>query len=351
MLNSVDSKRYSFIGAIAEQTAEHPVQQSSEAPDPISDGQDRTVAVTGAAGFVGTHVCRQLAAAGWKIHALVRSPGKAAAKLADIPVQFKVGDIRDAEFVRSALDGVGTVVHLAAIAIERSGQSYEQVNADATKVLLEAAQAAGIDRFLHMSQNGSDSRSPYRFLRSKGVAQDMVTSSAMRWTVFRPSVIFGPEDEFVNVLARLVRLTPFIFPLPGGGTARFQPIYVKDVASAIRVALERDSTVGKMYSLGGPVPLSLYQMAERILTAMRVRRKLVGIPVDVLRPIIALAERVLPNPPVTSSLLDLLKIDNTIQDNAITTTFGVDPTPFAPEELLYLRRITVRMAVRSLFGR
>ena len=89
-----------------------------------------------------------------------------------------------------------------------------------------------------MSQNGASPTSPYRFLRSKGVAEEIVTSSNLKWTVIKPSVIFGPEDEFVNVLARLVRLSPLVFPLPGGGVARFQPIAVDDVARAVRKSLD-----------------------------------------------------------------------------------------------------------------
>jgi NADH dehydrogenase len=201
-----------------------------------------------------------------------------------------------------------------------------------------------------MSQNGADSASPYRFLRSKGIAQDLVTASALRWTVLRPSVIFGPEDEFVNVLARLIRLTPGIFPLPGGGRARFQPVCVDDVAGAIGAALDDDHTIGGLYALGGPAPLSLRQMVERILTAMQTGRAIVGIPVPLIRPIVALMQRALPNPPVTTSLLDLLAIDNTIPNNALTSTFGMEPTPFAPEELLYLRAITAREAIASLWG-
>src|SRR5258707_1480209 len=94
-----------------------------------------------------------------------------------------------------------------------------------------------------MSQNGANSTSRHRFLRSKGVAEDMVTSSNLKWTVLKPSVIFGPEDEFVNVLARLVRLSPLVFPLPGGGVARFQPISVDDVARAILECLQEFNSI------------------------------------------------------------------------------------------------------------
>jgi uncharacterized protein YbjT (DUF2867 family) len=201
-----------------------------------------------------------------------------------------------------------------------------------------------------MSQNGASSASPYRFLRSKGIAEDQVRASERQWTVLRPSVIFGPEDEFVNVLARLVRLTPVIFPLPGGGTARFQPVAVDDVARAIAVALERPETVGGVYPLGGPAALTLRQMVERVLLAMDEERTLVSVPIAVLYPMVALAERLLPSPPVTTSLLDLLNVDNTVPGSALKDVFGITPTPFAPEEISYLKQISVGDALRAMMG-
>src|SRR6185437_9913816 len=183
-------------GAIAEQPL---------ALKPVPPGLGRRVVVTGAAGFVGCHACRALAGKGWQVRALVRSAAKAAERLAHLPVEIRIGDIRDPAYLTSSMDGATAVVHLAAI---------------------ESASNARVRRFVHMSQNGSDSKSPYRFLRSKGIAQDLVTASDLEWTVLRPSVIFGREDEFVNMLARLVRLTPFVLPLPDDGRARFQPIAV-----------------------------------------------------------------------------------------------------------------------------
>jgi NADH dehydrogenase len=183
------------------------------------------------------------------------------------------------------------------------------------------------------------------------VAQDSVKTSGLRWTILRPSVIFGPEDQFVNVLGRLIRLTPKIFPLPNGGKARFQPIAVDDVARVVRLSLEKKESVGQVYALGGAVPLTLRDMTERIMIAMGTHRKLVPVPVRLLRPLVSLAERILPNPPVTSGLLDLLALDNTVSNNALTEVFRITPVPFAGDELEYLRRITVRNAFHSLFER
>ena len=321
----------------------------AEQPDPVRELRSKPVVVTGASGLVGAHVCAELARGGWKIRAVVRDARKAAIRLGHLPLELRVGDIRNGDSMRAAMNGAGSLVHLAAIAIEKSGESFEASNSDGTRVLLDSARAEGVERLVYMSQNGSDSKSPFPFLRSKGIAQDAVTSSNLKWTVLRPSVIFGPEDEFVNVLARLVRLSPVVFPLPRGGVARFQPVAVGDVARAVAKVLGDDQTIGKSYSLGGPTPLSLRQMTERILIAMNTSRVLVGIPVSALRPVVALAKNLLPNPPVTTGLLDLLAIDNVIPENDLKDSLGIQPTPFAPEELLYLRKITAGSAIKALF--
>ena len=323
----------------------------AEQPQSISVSRERPVVVTGASGLVGAHLCRQLVEAGWKVRGIVRDAEKAAVRIGHLRLEIRVADIRDAESVRSAFADAGALVHLAAIAIEKGGESYEAINTDATATLMDAARSARIERIVHMSQNGASSKSPYRFLKSKGLAEDIVTSSSMKWTVIKPSVIFGPEDEFVNVLARMVRLSPLVFPLPGGGVARFQPIAVDDVARAIIKSLELSTAVHKTYTIGGPVPLTLRQMTERILVAMNVSRKLVSVPVKALRPLIAAAERTLPRPPVTTSLLDLLEIDNVVPENDLISALEIDPIPFAPEELLYLREISFSSALGSLFGR
>ena len=309
----------------------------------------RTVLVTGAAGLVGTHTVRALAARGWRVRAQVRDRAKAEARLAGSGAELVVGDLRDAPFTAGAARGCDAVVHLAAIAIERRGQTYEAVNTDATRALLAAARAAGVPRFLHMSQNGASSASPHRFLRSKGLAEDAVRASGLAFTVLRPSVIWGPEDEFVNVLARLVRLSPVFYPLPGGGVARFQPVWVGDVAEAVAESLARDDMAGRSLALGGPAPLTLREMAATVLRAMDAHRLLVGIPVPLLRPMVALAERALPNPPVTTGLLALLANDNVTPDNALGRELAIAPAPFSADRLSYLKGITLRSALSSLF--
>jgi NADH dehydrogenase len=315
----------------------------------IQDGRGRRVVVTGAAGFVGSHTCKTLAANGWSVLALVRNAAKAAERLAHLRVDIRVGDLLDAAYLRSSIDGAAAIVHLAAVAIERADDTYESANVGTTRAIIDAAISAKVPRLVYMSQNGSDSGSPHRFLRSKGIAQDLVTSSSLEWTVLRPSVIFGPEDEFVNVLARLARLTPFVLPLPARGLSRFQPVAVDDIAAVIARALGDDATREHIYPLGGSAELTLMQIAERILVAMHAHRVIVGVPTAVVRPFVAALWHLVPRPPVTTELLATLALDNTVPLNTITSAFGVLPTPFAPEELLYVRNISFSDALHSLF--
>lgn len=326
-----------------------PSTSVAEMPLAVRGLRERPVVVTGATGLVGTRLCAQLVESGWKVRAVVRDTAKAAQRLGHLQLEMRVGDIRDADSMRAALREAGSLVHLAAIAIEKRGESYSTSNTEATRILLDAAKSESVERIVYMSQNGSDSASPFPFLRSKGIAQDLVTESSAHWTVLRPSVIFGPDDEFVNVLARLVRLSPIVFPVPGGGTARFQPVAVSNVVHAIIKCLEDDSTIGRIYDIGGSTPITLRQMTERILVAMGTSRILVGVPVGAVRPLVALAQSLLPNPPVTTGLLDLLAIDNVIEGNDLQDELGIAPVPFAPEELLYLRNITAGSALTSLF--
>jgi uncharacterized protein YbjT (DUF2867 family) len=311
-----------------------------------------TVLVTGAAGFVGHNTVRRLVEEGRPVRAMVRNPAKGRARLGDIADQVDIvqADVADRDALVAAMEGVGAVVHLVAIALEKGGQTYEEVNHQGTVNVVDAATAVGVERFVFMSQNGADASLPYRFLRSKGLAQDHVEAHARNWTVLRPSSIFGPDDEFFNSIARLVRLTPIAFPLIGGGDAEFQPVSVHDVAEAIVRSLDDDGTVGRRLGLGGPEVLTLGEIERRILRTLDARRVLVPAPTWLLRGPVFLMERLLPGSPVTSELLDLLALPNVVPDNAVVEHFGIAPRAFAGADIEYLREATVGEAIRSLLG-
>jgi len=309
------------------------------------------ILVTGAAGYVGNNTVRRLAEMGKPVRAMVRNVEKAKKRLADVAdkVEFVQGDVTDRESLKPLMSGVSTVVHLVAIALEKSGQTYENVNYQGTVNTVDAANEADVNRFINMSQNGADSSSPFRFLKSKGRAQDYVAQYAPNWTALRPSAIFGPQDEFFNSIARLVRLTPLVYPLIGGGTATFQPVSVDDVTEAIIRSIDDDTTIGKELGLGGPEVLTLGEIERRIIQALDSRRIFFPAPVWLLRGPVFFMEKALPGAPVSTSLLDLLAVPNIVEDNALVNHFGMQPTPFDGEHISYLKNNTVGVAVRTIF--
>lgn len=311
-----------------------------------------TILVTGAAGYLGNQTVKRLVADERPVRALVRHKAKAAIRLREIADRIEIveGDVTRPASLRTALAGVDAVIHYVAIAMEKGGQTYEAVNYQGTVNILRAAEAAGVRRFINMSQNGARGDLPYRFLASKGAAQEAVAASELDWTALRPSAIFGPQDEFFNSFARLLKITPIIFPLIGGGKAQFQPVSVYDVVEAVIRCLDDESTIGAELALGGPEVLSLGEIEGRVIEALGTWRLLLPTPVALLRPAVMLMQTLLPGSPVSTSLLDLLAVPNTVPDNALVNHFGMKPIPFAGEHIAYLKDNTLGDTLAKFFG-
>ncbi len=310
------------------------------------------ILVTGASGYLGSHITRRLAEAGQAVRALVRSRAWAEAegRLAGLNVEWVEGDVTRPETLRDAVQGAEAVIHTVAIAIEKGGRRYEDINYQGTVNVVDAAKAAGVKRFIHISQLGADSKLPYRFLASKGKAQEHVAASGLAWTALRPSVMWGPEDEFANSFARLIPLTPIFFPIIGDGQARFQPVWVEDVVTAVVKSLDDASTIGQAFDVGGPEVLTILDIERRTLKALGAGRVMIPFPIPLLRIPVMLMGLVFPAPPVTTSLLDLLKVDNTVKDNALGR-FVAQPRPFTAENAApYMRRFTLGNTLRQFFG-
>lgn len=310
-----------------------------------------TILVTGASGYVGNNIVPKLVEKGYDVRAQVRDMEKAKMRLGeyDGKIEFVQGDVTNRADMERITEGVDTVIHLVAIAIEKGGAKYEEVNFQGTINVVDAAEKNGVKRFINMSQNGADSSLPYRFLKSKGKAQEYVASSGLAWTAMRPSAIFGPQDEFFNSIARLVQLTPIIFPLIGGGTAQFQPVSVLDVAEATVWAVDDDATIGKNLGLGGPEVLSLGEIEDRIIKALGTSRVMFPAPVGLLRVPVFVMENTLPGSPVTSSLLELLAVPNVVEDNALVNHFGMEPLAFAGENITYLTENEIGSTLNQFF--
>ena len=319
----------------------------------------RRVTVFGASGFLGRHLIRRLAAKGVVVRAAVRDPIGAAflkpmGNLGQIVPM--AADLRDEASIRAAVDGADAVFNLVGILYERGWQSFSAIHVEGARRIAAAAAAAGAEKLIHVSALGADAASPSAYARSKAAGERAVRAAFPKAVILRPSVVFGPEDDFFNRFAALARLLPalpvFCEPQIGEGVPRLnlfgrggthmQPVYVGDVADAMIAALDRDDAAGKTYELGGPRVYSFKELMELVLQATNRKRCLLPLPfiaADVQGAVLGL----LPKPPLTADQAKLLRADNVVQPGAHTLAdLGVAPTSVEVILPTYMDRYRVR---------
>jgi nucleoside-diphosphate-sugar epimerase len=288
----------------------------------------RTVLVTGATGFVGSHVVPELLAGGFTVVALqhARAARETAAGSLPVGVVARPGDMTRPETLAAALAGVDAVIHLVALVRDRTdGRDLARVNLDGTRNLIAAMEAAGVRRLVHLGALGVADRPEMHYASSKARAEAAVAASGLDWTILKPSVMFGPGDGFFNILAGLVRVPFPVVPVPGRGDSRFQPLHAGDLARCVRLSLERPATIGRVFELGGPRSWTYREIVAEVARALRKRRVLVGMPVPLIRAIAGTCERLrLPFPVATDQLRQLV-LDNVTAPDAVRTAFGFEP--------------------------
>lgn len=285
------------------------------------------ILITGGTGFVGTQI--RSALPNRQIRLLVRDK-HADRALASTGVELVEGDITDAASLRGTMDGCDTVIHLVAIISEDGGATFDKVIRQGTVNVVEEAKRAGVRRFVDMSAMGARDDPRYPYLKAKWDGEQAVKSSGMEWTIFRPSVVFGPGDGFINVLAELVRKAPMI-PVVGNGQSKFQPVAVGEVAAAFAKAVDDPSTIGQTFDLGGPDILTYEAMLDTIAAQLGKKKPKVHVPVGLMKLVVA-ASSPLPKalrPPVTSEQLRMLALDNCSSDSATARLIGRAPLRLA----------------------
>lgn len=298
------------------------------------------VAILGGAGFIGRYVVKRLAERGDVL--AVGGRHAAAAKFLKLK-----GDVGQVGLINVAVDdeillpafvaGNDAVVNLVGILYESGRQRFDLVHHIAPAHLARLAREAGVERFVHVSAIGADLRSTSAYARSKAAGEEAVRDAFPTATILRPSVVFGPEDQFFNRLAAAAMFSP-VMPLIGGGDTRLQPVYVGDVASAVVRCIDDSEAAGRTYELGGPKVYSLRTLTELLLAEIGRRRLLVDLPFG-LASLQARLLSLLPGPPLTPDQVELLKRDNVVSSGALTLeTLGVTPTAVEAVLPTYLDR-------------
>jgi NADH dehydrogenase len=268
------------------------------------------IAITGATGFVGEEIVKQARAEGHDVRVIVRDPKEAQWLTAKYGVELFHGNVLFAPSLDGAMRDVNCVIHLVGIIHEWRENTFQRVHAEATANVLAEAKKAGVKRFLHMSALGTRPNANSRYHQTKWTGEEHVRKSGLAWTIFRPSVIYGPKDKSVNVLAKLVRTLPFV-PVLGDGNSKIQPISVENVARCFVEAVRNDETIGKTYDLCGPEAFRWNELYDTLMRLQGIRKPKLHLPLPIARVQAAIFEAVLSNPPFNRDQLIMTREDNT----------------------------------------
>jgi uncharacterized protein YbjT (DUF2867 family) len=287
--------------------------------------------LTGATGTIGRPLLRRLTAAGVPVRCLVRDPRRLGPER--VKVQIALGDLADPFTFRNALRGVDTVVHLASVIRDQPAGSIEELSGVASWRLVQAAERAGVERFVFFSVLGASTRSRPRLLRAKAIAERALMESSLHSTVFAPSLAYTPGDPFLRLLDRLSLLP--VMPIAGRGAAAFQPIWAEDVAACVMAVLPggpmADASAGARYELAGPQTLTYRELVALVLRSQRRRRPMLSIPEPIVRRTLEWVELLMgPTAPATWDEAELLQVPLIAsRGTADAEQLGVLPEPVA----------------------
>jgi NADH dehydrogenase len=308
------------------------------------------VTVFGGSGFIGAQAVRQLAKGGWRIRVAVRNPAKAYAMRlhGDVgQIDIVQANIRNEPSLRRALAGATASVNLVGVMKETGRQGFQALQVMGARNVASAARAQGVGRVVQMSAIGADAGSESKYARTKAEGEAAVREIYPDAVIVRPSIVFGPQDDFFNRFAAMAQLSPAL-PLIGGGHTRFQPVFVGDVGKALAVAAVSPGAAGQTYELGGPAAYSFRQLMELMLAEIGKRRLLLPLPWpaasllgaagDAANSLAGVAGASLPTP-VTADQVILLKTDNVVSGAYPgLTDLGITPTTLEAVLPSYLYR-------------
>jgi NADH dehydrogenase len=298
---------------------------------------DRLVTIFGGSGFVGRHLVRALAKRGWRIRVAVRRPDLAG-HLQPLGVVGQIqpvqANLRFPDSVARAAEGASAIVNLVGILYQSGAQRFDAVQAEGADAVAKAAKQEGA-RLVQMSAIGANKDSASDYGRTKALGEAAARAEKPDAVIVRPSIIFGPEDDFFNRFAALARISPFL-PLIGGGETKFQPVFVGDVAEAIAKAVNGEARNGTTYELGGPEVKSFRELMELTLQEIGRKRLLLPLPFAVAR-LQAFFMEFMPKPMLTRDQVTMLETDNVVSAEAAReqrTLQGLGITPTAMRAVL-----------------
>src|SRR5512135_1967998 len=295
------------------------------------------ILVTGATGFIGRTLIRHLFEAGREVRVLIRPSRRSPRLPKSMPVEVAVVSLSDERAIRAALKDVDVIFHLAGAESQGRNANLLAVDMQGTENLSRVAADVGIKRFVYVSHIGASRSSGFPVFKAKGIAEEHIRRSGVPHTIFRTSVVFGPEDHFTTNLARLLQMSPGFFPLPGSTRTVIQPLWVEDLVTVLLWSLDNEATLNQTYEIGGSEYFTVRQLVETLMHVTHRPRVLFELHPVLLRALIVTLESFIPNYPASSLWLDYIAINRTCPVDNLPQAFGLMPARFT-YRLDYLKR-------------
>ncbi len=281
------------------------------------------ILITGASGFVASHLIPRLRQDSNILRCLVTNEAEGA-RIKAPGADLAVGNVTDPASLRAAMAGVDTVIHLVAVIREKGQNTFQRVNVEGTKNVVEAAKGAGVKRFIHMGALGATPDPEFKYLNSKWLGMEAIKNSGLDYSILQPSVMFGQGAGFISSLLRSINMAPFIVPIAGDGKTKLQPIWVGDVVTCVMKLLAGEKR-GETCQIGGPEVMTYDAMIDEILRALGEKKTKIHVPRWLMMPGVAVMDALLSNPPVTMVEFKSMEIPNTTDPDSVEKQFGFKP--------------------------
>jgi len=306
------------------------------------------ILVTGATGFIGRVLVRQLTETGQQVRVLLRPSPKSPRLPKGVPVEVAVVGLDDERGLRAAMRDVEQIYHLASAAsLGRRGNLFK-TDIEGTRTLAQVAAGADIEQFIYLSHIGSTRASAFPVHKAKGIAEEHIRKSGVPHTIIRSSVVFGPDDHFTTNFARLIRATPGILPIPGDGRSLLQPLWVEDLVTCMVWALQNPDMVNQTYDIGGGEYFTLRQIMETIMEVTHTRRLIMPLSPPYMRALFVMLDAFTPGFNVPTYWIDYVAINRTCPVENLPRTFGLMPARFA-YRLDYLKHKRFSKRIQEAF--
>jgi uncharacterized protein YbjT (DUF2867 family) len=309
------------------------------------------ILVTGGTGFIGRALIRHLAEAGYPVRLLIRPSKKSPNLPKGMPIEVAVSNLTDSRSIRSAMQGVDIVYHLAGVEWHGARASLMDIDIQGTQVVSQIAAEVGVKRFFYLSHLGADRASAFPVLKAKAISEEHIRRSGVNHTIIRTALVYGLNDHLTSGLARLLNALPSIFFVPEDGGTLLQPIWVEDLVTCLLWSLDNNLTINQTYSIGGPEYVSFKHIVQSVLEQINLKRRLVYVFPPYLRGATVLFESMFPGLPVSVYWLDYLAVNRTCSVDVLPRVFNLLPSRF-DQRLDHLKETDWRTSLlRNLFRR